>query len=87
MVKLPRRVVVADVVSSRYPAGTRPTSWDARRPGLDKIKTESGEHIELFSSGGQSTPKAGWELLLMEQHSQSGVHGVTWTLYGIKPSH
>lgn len=63
--KLPYRIVVQEVVSSRYEPGQRPTSWDRRRSGLEVIKTELGEVFTLFSNGGQSTPHPGWELLLI----------------------
>ncbi len=77
---LPKRVIVKEVLSGRYKPGTKPMSWDARHPGTDKILTAEDESIELASTGGQSTPAVGWELLLMEQ--SKGV-GLIWTLYGI----
>jgi hypothetical protein len=64
--KLPERIVVQEVVSSRYSPGQRPTSWDKRHSGLEVIKTESGQVLTLFSNGGQSSPHPGWELLLIE---------------------
>lgn len=79
--KLPRRVTVAQVLQSRYAPGRRPGSWDARREGIERIRTTSGEELELFSTGGQSSPAPGWELLLTEPRDTA----VEWTLYGLKP--
>ena len=89
---LPKKISVKEVVSSRYEVGQRPTSWDDRRSGLEVVKTEQGEVVNLYSNGGQSSPHAGWELLLIERldHSlesekTSSVPAYTWTLYGLKP--
>jgi len=64
MKKLPRRVVVRQVLSSRYQPGERPLSWDERYPGVETIETIEGETIQLYSNGGQSSPAPGWEILL-----------------------
>ncbi|MCB0324617.1 MAG: hypothetical protein KDD69_13640 [Bdellovibrionales bacterium] len=77
--KLPRRIVVTEVLESRYGPGLRPTSWDDRRAGVDRVRTRKGEELSLFSQGGQSSPAPGWELLLTKQADS----GVEWTLYGI----
>lgn len=77
---LPRRVIVADVLSCRYAPGERPVSWDERRSGYETIRTTTGELIKLASSGGQSSPAKGWELLLTKK---SVPDAVEWTLYGI----
>ncbi|MFN8392652.1 MAG: hypothetical protein U0136_20330 [Bdellovibrionota bacterium] len=91
---------VGEVLESRYGPGRRPISWDERRPGVEKIKTDSGEVITLRSGGGQSSPAPGWELLLIRESSglemprQSSVgttaapdatNPLEWTLYGIGP--
>lgn len=91
-----RRVLVREVVTARYHNGQRPLSWDKRRAGIEKILTEEGETVTLLSGGGQSTPKPGWELLLVRTAeekdyqsqllSPSAEPAVTWTLYGIRPS-
>ena len=94
--KASRRVLVKEVLAARYAGGQRPLSWDKRQAGIEKIVTEEGETVTLLSGGGQSTPKPGWELLLMrtadERDFQSQLlsapeePAVTWTLYGIKPT-
>ena len=56
---LPRRIRIAAVISSRYAPGTRPALWDQRASGIEVIRTEDGEEINLFSNGGQSSPAAG----------------------------
>lgn len=87
---IPRRIIVADVLSSRYSAGQRPTSWDRRESGFDRIRSTEGEEIELYCTGGQSTPAAGWELLLTKEitiPSGSPSKAFAWTLYGIKAAH
>ena len=83
-----RRVLVAQVLSGRYAAGTKPLRWDERRSGVETIKTTEGEQVALFSSGGQSTPAAGWELMLTgeKKASSNNTNGECWTLYGIQRS-
>jgi len=83
---LPRRVVVKEVKGGRYAPGSRPQSWDARIVGIDQVVTTSGEELALFSSGQQSTPMAGWELLLTKRYAGSDAasgEALEWTLYGI----
>jgi len=87
--KLPRRVVVKELISGRYSPGARPLSWDERREQVEIVRTTSGEQIKLFSNGGQSTPGAGWELLLTKLRPHQGEEAVgeeaiEWTLYGLK---
>jgi len=77
---LPKRVIVKEVVSGRYKSGTKPMTWDRRYSGIDKILTADDETIELASTGGQSTPATGWELLLIENKAGESF---SWTLYGI----
>ena len=79
----PRRVVVEKIISSRYPSAERPISWDQRGAGIDEVLTTSGERLGLLSSGGQSPPQPGWELLLTGESSGLGASGVCWTLFGI----
>ncbi len=79
---VPRRVVVRENIVSRYHEDSRPINWTERSPGTEKIRTIDGEEVMLHSSGGQSTPVPGWELLLTEEHPAGGY---LWTLYGIKP--
>jgi len=83
---LPKRVVVAEVLSSRYEPGERPVSWDDRSPGLETIRDASGVQHQLYSNGGQSTPAPGWELLLTKEASTQaeGAQPLEWTLYGIR---
>ena len=76
-----KRVVVKRVLEGRYAPGARPLSWDKRVVGNDLIETVAGETVLLASNGGQSTPDAGWELLLSDANTEDG--GVEWTLYGI----
>lgn len=92
--KLPKKISIKEVVSSRYEVGQRPTSWDKRRAGLEVVKTEEGEVINLYSNGGQSSPHPGWELLLMknvdytavaeQSENAPSISAYTWTLYAVK---
>lgn len=91
----PKRVRVKEILSSRYEPGQRPLRWNERRPGIEIVKTEQGETLELFSNGGQSTPNVGWEILLTgaaaalpedgekEKSQNNEIKGIAWTLYGI----
>jgi hypothetical protein len=83
---LPKRVIVDQVVKSRYVPGARPLSWDERVPGVEVIRATSGEEISLFSNGGQSSPAPGWELLLTAETimPESRQAALEWTLYGIR---
>lgn len=83
---LPRRITVAEILDGRYTPGQRPMSWDERASGLEQLTTTEGETITIFSSGGQSTPAPGWELLLTE-FAQDSPESFNWTLYGIRPRH
>ncbi len=94
--KLPRRVVVDEVLQGRYSPGERPLSWDARREGIEVIRTADNEEMTLLSSGQQSTPAPGWELLLMQSATDGSTQfqalgkatavAYKWTLYGIQAS-
>jgi hypothetical protein len=55
--------------------------WEAREGGIDEVRTTEGQTVSLISSGGQSSPKPGWELLLTNEENGS----FRWTLYGIRP--
>ncbi|MCB0343924.1 MAG: hypothetical protein KDD66_02355 [Bdellovibrionales bacterium] len=79
---LPCRVVVKETLESRYAPGSKPQSWDDRRPGVEKVRTTDGEELSLMCSGAQSSPSGGWELLLTEK-TPTGDY--CWTLYGIHP--
>ena len=81
---LPRRVIVQEVLEARYEPGERPSSWDARGPGVETVRTRDGELVKLLSNGGQSSPASGWELLLTKE-SANGAEPAAyeWTLYGI----
>lgn len=83
MTKLPRRIIVEQLIEGRYPAGQKPISWDERREGIELVQTSSGEQIRLASNGGQSTPAKGWELLLTSLDPSSNAS--KWTLYGLGP--
>lgn len=80
--KLPKKISVAKVISSRY-EGDRPANWDERYAGVDVITTYSGDTMTLVSTGQQSSPKPGWTLMLTAE--QPGV-GFQWTLYGLPPN-
>jgi len=80
-VKLPRRVKVAEVLKGRYQPGKKPLSWDERSAAVEQIRTVDGEQLSLFSTGGQSTPAPGWEILLTSEHQEPS--GLLWTLYGL----
>lgn len=81
--KLPRRIKVSKVTQSRYQPGNRPVSWDNRKEGIEKVLSDCGEELTLYSNGGQSSPAAGWELLLTEEKPHEGISALTWTLYGL----
>jgi hypothetical protein len=85
-IKLPRRVVVKELLSGRYAPGSRPVSWDDRKEGFESIVTEDGETILLASNGGQSTPTGAWELLLTNQIESESGPAYSWTLYGVAPA-
>lgn len=78
--KLPYRIVVSGLKAGRYKAGSKPLSWDERVSGVDIVIDADGREIELFCEGDQSTPDAGWELLLNGKNNDA----YTWTLYGVK---
>ena len=96
---LPLRIVVREVLESRYEPGERPIMWAQRKPGFEKVMTETGEKITLASNGGQSSPAEGWILLLTarmanddsivkdnsESFNSKKIDGSSylWTLYGI----
>ncbi len=79
--KLPRRVKVAEVLNGRYQPGKKPLSWDERVAAVEEIRTVDGEKLALFSTGGQSTPAPGWEILLTAENPEP--NGILWTLYGL----
>ena len=86
---VPQMIVVAKVICPRYTGEDmsvpcRPISWDSRYKGIDVIETTTGEQLMLASSGGQSTPRVGWGLMLtgLERISDTQ-HGYSWTLYSI----
>jgi len=79
--KLPCRVQVSSIESSRYPpTHERPSSWDRRVDGIDVVRTTEGQVLPLQSDGQQSPPKDGWIILITAGDEQSGY---IWTLYGI----
>ncbi|MCB0310184.1 MAG: hypothetical protein KDD42_03045 [Bdellovibrionales bacterium] len=78
--KLPRKVQVKDLVTSRYLNGARPSNWDERSAGEDIVITTEGETLKLWSDGGQSPPQPGWILMLRDKRADS-LFG--WTLYGM----
>ena len=81
VLKLPAKVCVAELVSSRYPAHIRPASWAGRRAGIDQIRSVEGNFsIKLASDGGQAPPQPGCTLMLTGGDPQSGYR---WTLYGL----
>ncbi len=80
LTKIPCRVTVSVLVSSRYSDGERSSVWDDRVDGFDIIKTSDNKHIKLWSDGQQSPPKPGWVILIEGGDAESGYR---WTLYGI----
>lgn len=89
---LPKRVLVTEVITSRYVPGTKPQSWDKRVDGFDVVKTSDSEVFALASLGAQSTPATGWTLLITEQVGETDLPKLgimpthKWTLYGIAKS-
>ena len=80
-VNLPRRVKIAEVINGRYQPGKKPLSWDDRTAAVEQIRTVDGEQLSLYSTGGQSTPAPGWEILLTSVNDEP--NGLLWTLYGL----
>lgn len=78
--KFPHKVEVKQLKSSRYPDGCRPTDWDQRTPGMDRVIGADGAEYPLASDGGQSPPKSGWIIMLRGGDNQDGY---LWTLYGL----
>ena len=78
--KLPHRVTIQSLISSRYAEGERPGSWDNRVEGMDVVRSTDGEELKLWSDGGQTPPKAGWVLMLIDV-ADAGAY--RWTLYGL----
>lgn len=76
---LPRRVLVQEIVKSRYARDSRPASWDERVAGTDVVRTSEGLVLQLTSDGQQSPPQPGWEILLRDGDAE----GYSWTLYGM----
>ena len=85
-----KRIIVSEVLSSRYKPGRKPNSWDKRLDGFDVIKTTEDEVIALDSKGAQSSPDKGWNLLLSKDNGQKEIESFgllssfDWTLYGLK---
>ena len=79
--KIPSRIKIAQIVTSRYADNQRPADWAQRRAGVDVIKTSDNKYIKLMSDGGQSPPQPGWVIMLTGGDFQSGY---TWTLYGLE---
>ena len=86
---LPVKVVIGELVASRYAPGgrsggnERPSSWDERRAGIDVVRTTDGKTLRLASDGGQSPPQTGWILIVQSGDANAGYQ---WTLYGISAS-
>lgn len=78
--EFPHKLSVASLVSSRYVDNRRPLSWDSRRAGIDVVKAESGQVMNLLSDGAQSPPQQGWTIMLTSGDPVGGFH---WTLYGL----
>ena len=93
--KLPARIQVHELVSSRYGLGyappetldeglPRPLSWDERVSGSDVVKTQEGLTLKLQSSAQQTPPQPGWVLVLTVGSAEAGYD---WTLYGLPRKH
>ena len=78
--KLPKFIVVGKTLTSRYSDGIRPQTWDKRISGVEEVESVDGDRFVLNSEGGQSTPKPGWKIMLLSEHSE-GTY--SWTLQGI----
>jgi hypothetical protein len=78
--KVPSRIRIEKLLNGRYQAGTKPVSWDERIQGVDICIDSEGSEIHLQSSGDQSTPAPGWELLLTDVNDKGEF---SWTLYGV----
>ncbi len=83
--KLPCRVTVKSIVTSRYgnslkEGESRPMSWDDRKEGVDVVLTDCGGRLTLNSDGGQSVPQPGWVILITDGDE---VTGYRWTLFGM----
>jgi hypothetical protein len=78
--KIPCRIKVQELLSSRYEDGKRPLNWDKRKAGIDTVRTADGLVLKLESDGGQSPPQKDWTLLLSRGDAENGY---IWTLYGM----
>ncbi|MBX7138583.1 MAG: hypothetical protein K1X83_11435 [Oligoflexia bacterium] len=78
--KLPSRIQVDELVTSRYGEQPRPESWDRRRDGVDVVRTSDGRVLKLQCDGMQSPPQKGWVLMVRDGDAE---HGYRWTLYGM----
>ncbi len=78
--KLPVRKRISKVLSGRYAPGKKPVSWDERIQGVDICIDSDGSELRLFSSGDQSTPDCGWEIMLTDVNDDGHF---SWTLYGV----
>lgn len=79
-------VKVVRVIKSRYAPGTKPLSWDARLSAVEEVEVACGAEnkiIQIFSTGGQSTPAPGWSLLLNYCQESKDGKAAKWTLFGI----
>ena len=70
---------VEELISSRYAGSVRPNSWDNRLSGCDTVRSKDNQVFVLWSSGGQSPPARGWQIVLRDKLSDGSY---TWTLYG-----
>lgn len=74
------------MLKGRYPNGIKPLSWDERYAGIDIIIDDQGAQIPLYSEGDQSTPQAGWEILINGCKGDPVDGPYTWTLFGVAKS-
>jgi hypothetical protein len=86
VLNLPVRKKISKVLRGRYPNGIKPLSWDQRVAGIDVVIDDQGSEIPLFSHGDQSTPQAGWEILITGYEGDTAAGPYTWTLYGVAKS-
>ncbi|HMO17188.1 MAG TPA: hypothetical protein PKA63_03490 [Oligoflexia bacterium] len=77
------RKKVRGIVKGRYLDGIKPSLWDKRVDGLDIVIDEDGETLCLYSTGDQSTPQPGWEILITGQRPDNPEY-LEWTLYGVQ---
>jgi hypothetical protein len=78
---LPKKVKVKTLIAGRYNGQEKPLSWDDRVGGIDVILDENGTEFQLQSTGDQSPPREGWQIMLTDSGDMANTY--KWTLYGL----